>query len=556
MDSKVKRRFNILAILGIMIICISTAPIGLQNDTFYTVKIGEHIIETGGIDMKDPFSWHEGLKYTYPHWLYDVLMYLVYNLGGWNGIYLSTVILSCILGISVYLTNVKICKNNLISFLLTLGVMYLCRPYIAARAQLVTFILFVLTIYLIERFLENRKIRFAIPLFLISILIANLHVAVWPFFFILFLPYIAEWLICVIVDWNLLVRAQILWNKIRSKLVLKKHAEKKEEYNAKIEELRLRIEKIKIAREENRKNPYKLRVERNKNIKFLIIIMLVCTLGGLCTPRGTVPYTYLKDTMDGITTENINEHLPLTLIESKEYLCVLLTIAALLIFTKAKIRLKDVLFIGGLLILSLMSRRQISMFLLIGIFAVNRVITDFIGQYKAREEIENITTFVTTGTGMILYTIIFILIGIKIIKPSIDSGEKYINESTYPVQAANFILENIDLSKAKLYNEYNYGSYLLYRDIPVFIDSRADLYDPVFNEGVNVFADFLNIANIGTYYDDKIAEYGITHLIMYKDAKLNMFVSRNSNYVKLYEDSSFVIYERLANQGEVSDNVE
>lgn len=33
----------------------------------------------------------------------------------------------------------------------------------------------------------------------------------------------------------------------------------------------------------------------------------------------------------------------------------------------------------------------------------------------------------------------------------------------------------------KIYNEYNYGSYLLFRGIPVFVDSRADLYTPQFN---------------------------------------------------------------------------
>ena len=32
-----------------------------QNDTYYTIKIGEHIVQTGQIDMQDPFSWHEDL---------------------------------------------------------------------------------------------------------------------------------------------------------------------------------------------------------------------------------------------------------------------------------------------------------------------------------------------------------------------------------------------------------------------------------------------------------------------------------------------------------------
>ena len=84
----------------------------------------------------------------------------------------------------------------------------------------------------------------------------------------------------------------------------------------------------------------------------------------------------------------------------------------------------------------------------------------------------------------------------------------------------------------------------MYKGIPVFIDSRADLYAPEFNGGQDIFSDFLNINNIGTYYEDKFNEYDITHVILYKNAKLNMFISRNDKYKLLYEDDSFVIYER------------
>ena len=85
---------------------------------------------------------------------------------------------------------------------------------------------------------------------------------------------------------------------------------------------------------------------------------------------------------------------------------------------------------------------------------------------------------------------------------------------------------------------------MLFRGIPVFIDSRADLYTPEFNPGCNVFDDFLNISNIGTYYENKFDEYDITHVICYKNAKLNMFLSRNYEYKELYSDDRFVIYER------------
>lgn len=75
-------KFTIMAILLIVVFCIAIVPKSFQNDTFYTIKIGEYILENG-ITMKDPFSWHD-LDYTYPHWLYDVGTYLIYNVGGFQ----------------------------------------------------------------------------------------------------------------------------------------------------------------------------------------------------------------------------------------------------------------------------------------------------------------------------------------------------------------------------------------------------------------------------------------------------------------------------------------
>ena len=85
--------FEIVAVILIILFAVSISPKTLQNDTFYTVSIGNLIMENG-IDMQDHFSWHDNLPYTYPHWLYDVGMSLVYNLGSWDAIYFSTCILT------------------------------------------------------------------------------------------------------------------------------------------------------------------------------------------------------------------------------------------------------------------------------------------------------------------------------------------------------------------------------------------------------------------------------------------------------------------------------
>lgn len=538
--------FGIIAIILIAIFCFAMTPVTLQNDTFYTIKIGEQITQTG-IDMQDHFSWHEDLAYTYPHWLYDLITYYIYSAFGMTGIYVTTCILSIILGISLYIVNTKIAKNQIISFILTLLVIYIMRGYIAARAQLVTFILFVWIIYCIEMFLKNRKIRYAVGLVGISTLIANLHVAVWPFIFVLFLPYIAEYLIAVLAEFVIYRKLKIQILKFRIKLLTRsgKNVDKKRSLEEKLRNIIEKNERIKIKRAEELKNPYKIKLNKNKNIKWLVLVMIICALTGLLTPLGDTPYTYLYKTMQGNTTQNINEHLSMTIVDETEALSAIVLILAILTFSKTKIKLSDLFMIGGLCYLMLASRRQVTMFCIIGVLVVNKMICGLIEIYT-NNGLEKAYKKVANAIGYVI--IISIVLGMSYYFYEPKQNDEYIDESAYPVQACDYILENIDLTTARFYNEYNYGSYLIYRGIPVFIDSRADLYAPEFSgKEDDIFMDFIDVSSIGVFYEDIFEKYNITHLIMYKDAKINMIIEETNdpNYKQLYSDKYFVVYERL-----------
>lgn len=539
-------KFNIMAIILIAIFCIALTPVTLQNDTFYTIKIGEHIVKDG-IDMQDPFSWHENLAYTYPHWAYDVITYFIYNSFGMTGIYVTTCILSAILGISIYLVNTKLAKNQILSFLITIGVMYLIRGYIAARAQLVTFILFILTIFFIEKFLESKKKRYAIGLIIIPILIANLHLAVFLFYFVLYLPYIAQYIIACFAETIIYRKTTVrqLKNKIKKLSKMENQEEKLSEAKKELKELEEKIDKIKIKRSKELQNPYKIKLNRNDNVKWLILIMIICLFTGLLTPLGTTPYTYLVKTMQGNTTQNINEHLPMTITNETEVICTLILFLAMLIFTKVKIRLSDLFMLGGLCYLMLASRRQITMFALVCSLIFNRLIMDLISQYT-KIKLEDIMKKITSAIGIISISIIMLGFSYYMAKDKIN--DSYIDESTYPVQACDYILNNIDLGQARFYNEYNYGSYMLYRGIPVFIDSRADLYAPEFSgKQDDIFMDFIETSNISKFYEDTFEKYKITHVITYKNSKMNMIITKTNDkkYKELYSDKYFVVYERI-----------
>lgn len=317
---------------------------------------------------------------------------------------------------------------------------------------------------------------------------------------------------------------------------------------SKLKEKRELLEKINISNKKRKakresEEPYKIEIKKNPNVKWLIVLMLICSLTGFLTPTGTTAYTYLYKTMIGNTVENINEHLPLTLSENTPDMCAIILLLSLITFTKIKIRLSDLFMIGGLTYLMFMSKRQVTMLALVGSIIVNRMSVQTIKIYEF-DNIKKSSKKLFYCTFMVLATVSIIFISKDYIENKKD--DEFVNEKTYPVQAANWILNNLDVQNIKLFNEYNYGSYLLYKGIPVFIDSRADLYAPEFNGlSDDIFMDFINTSNISKYYGKTFKNYGITHVLVYKNSKIKMLIDNadKEKYKKIYSDDHFVIYE-------------
>ena len=201
--------------------------------------------------------------------------------------------------------------------------------------------------------------------------------------------------------------------------------------------------------------------------------------------------------------------------------------------------------------MAFMSRRQVSMFVLIGGFVFAKLLVALIDKYD-KGGAEQAVNAITTIWGKIITILLAILVAFTLYRGKINNP--IVSTSSYPVKACDYILENVDIENMRIFNEYNYGSYLLYRGIPVFIDSRADLYTPEFNgtkdeegeyEGRDIFTDYINTTNISRYYENTFKEYDITHVLIRKNTKLNMLLSRDKeHYKELYSDDNFIFYER------------
>lgn len=489
-----KRALVVVSVLIILMICVAFTVRTFQNDTFYTIKVGESIVKNG-LDMKDHFSIHS-LNYTYPHWLYDIIVYRIYQWGGFQGLYQSAILIFMGIGIIFYFANLKRNKSYFVSLLFSILAMIMLARFVAVRAQLVTYLLFLIEIILIEKLLSDGKKWAMIGLFLLNILIANLHAAVWPFYFILMLPYLVEYFL----SWGI--------SKIK-----------------KPPRFGVFVRRIELVSSEN--------------IKYLIIVFLLGLFLGLLTPIGDVPYTYFVKILQGDTMKYINEHKPLVLIENFFVIGYLLILLIPLIFTKVRIRLSDFLMIGGLLFMSFLSVRHVALLAVIGMFYLCRLICNigFIhGDHALDFDLPWYSLFVVFVTIMVTSAIVY----------NINYKEEFIDTNTYPVAMADYIKKNFDVGTIRLYNEYDFGSYLIYQDIPVFVDSRSDLYTKPFNHKDDIFDESMKITE---KYGRIFQKYEITHILTYKDTDLNQILAASSNYELLHKEGRFMLYQYLA-QGE------
>lgn len=499
--NKNRKRFILFFMIWICILGIGLVRKSLQNDTFYTIKIGELILDNG-IDMMDHFSYHKNLAYTYPHWLYDVFIYLVFKIGGYVGIYISSIMLFLIMLLLVFKTNRKITGNCSVSAFATFICALAVSGFATARAQLASFLVFVLQIYFIESFLKSGKKKYLGGLLLLSLILCNIHVAVWPFYYILFLPYLAEYIISL----------------IASKIKIKKENKF-----------------IKFLRE-------KYILEKNENIKYLFFTMIASLLTGLITPIGDTPYTYLIKTMMGNSQSYIEEHQMLSWINSP--FTIIIAGETLFLSIISKVKLRDFFMICGLVFMSVMSTRHLSLLALVGTICFARLFSMFLENLSFSFDDMILRFFNKRLVAVISF--IIVVIGSSLLF-GIESKKDFIDKELYPTEVVKYIKENVDIDEMRIFNEYNFGSYLLLNDIPVFIDSRADLYTKQFSGfEYDIFDDY---SYIPTNYFDKFDFYGITHVLIYKESHdeenmLYRILKDNSNYINLYENDYFVFYER------------
>ncbi len=501
----------ILAIFAITMYYMSNAYI--QNDVFFDLKTGETILKYG-IDFKDHFSWIPNLIYTYHHWLYDVIFYLLYKKFDFVMIKYLFVGLTFILGMIIFHTNRVLSKSRLFATIVTVLTIFLANHFIQTRVQTITYGLLILEYLLIEQLYKDGKKWRIIPLLLIGVVVANLHMPIWILTLVFFLPFLAE---------TALYYLAIFYKKNN-----------------------------------------KFYIEKPKSWFTLVIAFALLALTGLLTPLKFYPYTFFLQCMDNGTYGFINEMQKTALIIYKNVVYAMIVSLVLMYFKIIKVKPRDFFLVTGLFMMSLMARRHVAYiaFFLPTIILKSidwEVVKEFgkemykkwkylTRKWKWLRKIRRQKIFEAKDfyMALLIIPIVFIPFRIKVdVQEFIWYDIPFKIMVNYPYETVNYIKENIpDYKEKKFHNSFNYGSYLEFYDIPVFIDSRAEVYMYEYNGGQDIINDYLKSKKLRSY-KSMFDKYKFDYAIVDKGEDLHRLLSNDEEYELIFQESYYALYRHI-----------
>ena len=259
-----------------------------------------------------------------------------------------------------------------------------------------------------------------------------------------------------------------------------------------------------------------------RQLKKYLLVSILCILAICINPHGSkmLVYPYLN-MLDTVMLNNIAEWQATTLNNPQHYLYFILVLAIVGIFLFSK---RKILFIDLILLM-------ISVFLglkSITFWGYTYIIMSFV----VFNYVEERKYDVGTNSSICLFSvilIIFFMVNLATIKDNL-SYKALDNEVISIIKKE---------APERLYNFYDYGGELVYNDILVFIDGRADLYSK-YN-----YEDYLDISLLQGDYVQLINKYDFDYFLVNDRYPINTYLKYNNNYSVLYDSDDVVLYKKI-----------
>lgn len=481
----IKQLFTLL--LFVVIWATAVRP-PLDPDLWWHLEAGEVILESGIPDQDPGFSFTAGDNQWFMHeWLSDLLMYLIYAVGGvWGLAFFFSLVVTLTFAL---LYKASVGRPYLAGLVLVLG--YLAyHPFVNSRPQLFNTLFAALFIFLVEgvknRQFDQKWLWLIPPVMLVW---ANLHSGFLLGFAVLGVYIVGAGL-------------QLVWPG---------------------------------------------REGRGLTWRGVGYLGGVTAVGGLLTllnPRGfhlwLYPFeTLTSDAMRLMIAEwgSPNFHNPIFI----PFLILLFVTMVSMALSRRLPTWTDWLFVLGTAFAGLQSVRHIPIFVVVVVPIIARQLL------SASEGTKVYTILAGRAPSAALTSLLYKLnLGLGVLACVLALGwagyvlfnYEYSLQESYPVAAVDY-LERTGRTEARIFNHYGWGGYLIGRGVPVFIDGRADLYGDAF---MHMFDD--------TYrgrpgWEGTLDRYGIEYALLPERSALASLLALSPEWQLLYRDEQAVVLGRI-----------
>ena len=116
-------------------------------------------------------------------------------------------------------------------------------------------------------------------------------------------------------------------------------------------------------------------------------------------------------------------------------------------------------------------------------------------------------------------------------------GNETVVAAHYPVAAVDF-LEREGLTTTPGYNSYNWGGYLIWRGLPVFVDGRADVY------GDDFLFFYRQTFEVQETWQEPLDQFRVTYVIMERSSSLATLLESSNSWREAFQDSVAQVFVR------------
>lgn len=285
----------------------------------------------------------------------------------------------------------------------------------------------------------------------------------------------------------------------------------------------------------------------NRNWKVIPLALAVPVLN----PYGFEMYSYPFATL-GVDLSGLVEWMPTTLSYKVEplYLVAFALIVGLTDFTK--IPWREALTAAAFTVLGLSASRNTPFWFVVVIpllapYMIERAtwIVERVKEWSRPTALQGLVTVVSKQYLVLWAAVALVVAGTLWMQkaPFLQQYEWSVDSTAYPSDAVLRYLRTNGTTGT--YTHYNVGGYLIYNNIPPFIDSRTDIYCAIDNPGETSYADVRATLKSITL-EDFTAKYKIKTLVVPPGWSFDLAMRNNSRYELVFSDQTARIYKVVA----------